>query len=179
MDFLSLLSEILRIFADLIPRFHGRPPSTGVLVVDAFAVGVRTVQNRPVLYVPILDHVELWETTAVPQDPDIQTITIKSGEAVTINAAYEYQITDPIACREHYGSNYLASMNVAVRAALTQMVQQMDRDDLPGMQTESVADQIAESFASFGVLLLSLSVEECATCRSTRHWGMNLTQPES
>lgn len=171
--FLDLLGQILQQFLDLMPHIKPRPATTEWSLVDSWPFGVQLVR-RPIVYWPIFDHVETWENTEVPQDPEIQTLTMQCGTGVTVNAAFEYQLIDPIACRSKWGNNYLASMNIKVRSEITGAFMRDDWESVHDIDLDEVMIAIWEKFSEGGIELVSLSIEECASCDSTRHWGVNL-----
>ena len=98
MSLSELISGILQPVFDLLPRVATRPAANEYGVVDRWWGGVK-VFTSPLLYVPVLTHVEYWPKCQVPVDQGLQTLTTACGKTVGVNATTIVKITDPVVLR--------------------------------------------------------------------------------
>ena len=176
MGLLDLLAQLLQIFTDLIPRFSTRPRRNEYMVVDHCLFGV-FIAKYSIPYIPLIDHIEYYPKTEVPVDSDIQTLVTADGVCVTVNAAFTYQIIDPLVSRSRWGEEYYAA-NVAmvVRGVIEEIYSRHTWDEVLEIQHSSFIDACKSDLSSYGIELTYFCMEDRSVTRSIRHYGITVAQ---
>jgi len=170
---LSLLSDFLQPWADLVPRFSHRPSSVEWCVWDSPIWGARTTR-WPILHCPAITHVEYYPSTAFPVDLEVQTLMTVDNQEVTINACISVVIECPLEMRETIGSeDYIGNVSMRARSVIQDFVCGHNREY--GMRSihllEAHLHDALTSLTGDGVSLVSLCIEDAAPTSSFRLYG--------
>lgn len=172
---LSLLSDFLQPWADLVPRLSHRPSTVEWCVVDSAMFGPY-VTRKPVLHCPALTPVEYYPSTPFPIDLEVQTLRTADGHELTINASIMVTINDPLAMREAIGfDEYVNNISMEARAVIQEFVS--DHNLEHGL---SIIDRLEETLADSlyflaneGINLNRLCIEDAASTSAFRLYGVS------
>ena len=172
---LSLISEFLQPWADLIPRFSHRPSSVEWCVWDSPIWGAR-VTRWPVLHCPAITHLEYYPSTPFPIDLDVQTLKTADGHELTINASIMVTIDDPLLMRGTIGfDEYVNNISMEARAVIHEFVSGHNLKH--GLSIiDRLEDHLADSLlllTSEGVILERLCIEDAASTTAFRLYGVS------
>lgn len=156
MALLELLSEFLQPLLDLVPRMSHRPASNEFMVYDGPVNGV-SVKRWPVVYFPIVSHVEYYPRNEHPIDCGIQKLTDHENEPVIVNATMRIKIDDPVQLRQKAGSEtWEECIAMIARAAVCDAVWAHGTEGIH----EEVAKVIRWELATLGVDIAKFKIED-------------------
>lgn len=172
---LSLISEFLQPWADLIPRFSHRPTSVEWCVWDSPLAGPR-VTRFPILHCPALTHIEYYPSTPFPLDLEVQTLKTADNHELTINASIMVSICDPLLMRSSIGfDDYVSNLSMEARAVIHEFIS--GHNMIHGLEaTDLLFDHLSESLTSLadgGVYLDRLCIEDAAATSAFRLYGVS------
>lgn len=172
---LSLLSEFLQPWADLIPRFSHRPTSVEWCIWDSVIFGPR-VTRWPILHCPALSHIEYYPSTPFPIDLEVQTLRTADGHELTINASIMVTILDPLVLRSSIGyDDYINNLSMDARAVIHEFISGHNMSY--GLEsTERLSDHLWDSLSLLtenGVSLDRLCIEDAAATTAFRLYGIS------
>ena len=170
---LSLLSDFLQPWADLVPRFSHRPSSVEWCVWDSPIWGPR-VTRWPVLHCPAITHVEYYPATTFPVDLEVQTLNTVDDQEITVNACISVTIDDPLSLRDTIGSeDYVGNISMRARSVIQDFVCGHNREY--GMRSIHLLEaQLYDALLHLtceGGRLESLCIEDAAPTSSFRRYG--------
>lgn len=173
MSLFDVLAQFIQIFVDMIPRFARRPASTEWMIVDSMYWGPH-VMRRPVVYVPIFDHVEYWPNTEQPIDPDIQTLTTKDNLHITVRPGFSFRIIEPLVTRANWGNDYEARVAMAARGVVQYWYSKHTLDELHKSGDDGISEEIEQHLLANGVELAWFCVEEHVATDAVRVFGIDI-----
>ncbi len=172
---LSLISEFLQPWADLVPRFSHRPNTVEWCVWDSPVNKPRTTR-LPILHCPALTHIEYYPSTPFPMDLEVQTLRTADGHELTINASIMVTILDPLLLRESVGyDDYVSNISMEARAVIHEFIS--GHNLTYGLEsTESLYDHLYDAIDDLtngGVSLDRLCIEDAAATSAFRLYGVS------
>ena len=171
---LDLISDLLKPFADMLPRVAHRPTSTEFCVVDSVVRGPY-VTKWPTLHSPAFTHIEYYQRTPFPIDLEVQTLRTADGSEVTINASIMVQVYDPLRLRSSLGyEEYVGNIAMTARSCIQDFISghnyrhgQESIDLLENLLWGAIVETSDE-----GCQLISLCIEDSARTSSMRFYGI-------
>lgn len=172
---LSLLSEFLQPWADLVPRLSHRPSSVEWCVWDSVTLGPR-VTRWPVLHCPALSHIEYYPSTPFPIDLEVQTLKTADGHELTINASIMVTIDNPLLMRDSVGyDDHVSNISMEARSTIQDFVS--GNNLLYGLSRLDILEDLVYdallSRTNEGVILDRLCIEDAASTSAFRLYGVS------
>jgi regulator of protease activity HflC (stomatin/prohibitin superfamily) len=169
---LSWLSELLRSFSQVLPR-------PLLLLSNQWGVYFRFGRNpqvvgpRPILFLPLIEHIETLPNHEVPLELFEQTLTTKDGRQVTIQGSLLVRIVDPVLLIRSCGTQWDTVATFHARSVFKAEITAASDEELREFDVQKCRSIIAKRLRKIGVRLLKCDIMEASASWTIKHSGIN------
>jgi regulator of protease activity HflC (stomatin/prohibitin superfamily) len=165
------LSELLQSFSQILPR--------PILILSNqwgvhFPLGLspRIVGPRPLIYLPLIESVEILPQHQLTVELGEQTLTTADSHQITICGSLLFRITDPVICFVECGQHYEVVAAYHARAVYQTAITACDVVQLQELDESKSHDEIAERLLEIGIELIECKLIEASKSRTIKHYGI-------
>ena len=160
MSLSELISSVAQPLLDLLPQVHSRPASNEWGVRDSLWGKPKTFRG-PLLHIPAITHVEIYNSTEFTIDTGLQSLTTADGKTVAVNATAIVKVSDPLLLRtvtSYDGWAEWAAMNI--RACVQDTVTGHGWEYTLRRGAEFIEEDSYNPLLSAGIELIQLVLED-------------------
>ena len=160
MSLSEVVASIIEPLFNLMPQIHHRPASNEWGVVDSWLREPRLFSG-PLLHIPAITHVEIYNNTEFTIDTGLQSLTTANGKTVAVNATAIVKVVDPLLLRtvtSYHGWAEWAAMNI--RSCVQDTVTGHGWEYTLRRGAEFVEEDAYHPLSSAGIELIQLVLED-------------------
>lgn len=165
------LSDLLQSFSQILPR--------PILILSNqwglhFPLGrsPRIVGPRPLVYLPLIESVEMLPRHQLSVELGEQTLTTADSHQITICGSLLFRIADPVACFIECGQHYEIIAAYHARAVYQAAITACDIVELQELDESESYSEISERLSEIGIELIECKLIEASKSRTIKHYGI-------